>query len=58
VESERLIEQQGEGYSLDIVDTLRSLRKEIRSCKADNDRLIEARQILARPPKSKQKLMQ
>jgi len=38
----RLIWQHGDGYSPDIVDTLRSLRENIRSCKVDNDRLVEA----------------
>lgn len=38
----RLIEYQGHEYSLDITNTLRSLKVDIRSCKAENDRLVEA----------------
>jgi len=33
-------EQRGVGYSSNLVDTLRSLKEEIRSCKKDNDRII------------------
>lgn len=39
---ERLVEQRGEGGSLDLAHTLRSLKAEIVICKADNERLIEA----------------
>lgn len=53
MEWERLVEQQGENYSLDLADTLRSLRPEIRSCKADNNMLIEAREVLARAQEKK-----
>ena len=35
-------EQRGVGYSYDLVDTLRSLKAKIRSCKADNDRIVQA----------------
>jgi len=40
--------KQGGENSPSIEDTLRSLRENIRSCKADNDRLVEAQEILAR----------
>ena len=40
--------QLGDGYSPSVVDTLRSLREEIISCKEDNDRLVEAQEIIAR----------
>jgi len=33
-------EQHGDGYSPDIADTLRSLKAEIRSCKADDEKNI------------------
>jgi len=33
----RLVEKQRDEYSLHIVDTLRSLKGYIKSCKADND---------------------
>ena len=33
-------EQHGDGYSHDIAYTLKSLKAEIRSCKADNERII------------------
>ena len=35
-------EQHGIGKSPDLADTLRSLKEEIRSCNANNDRLIHA----------------
>lgn len=44
----RSIENKGDEYSPDIEDTLRSLKAEIRSCKADNNKLIESQEILAR----------
>lgn len=34
--------QQGDEYSPDILNTLRSLREEIKSCKEDNGRFFEA----------------
>jgi len=34
-------EQHGVGNSSDLARTLRSLKKEIRSCKVDNDRTIQ-----------------
>lgn len=43
----KFVRQQGEEYSTDIEDTLRSLRAEIISCKVDNDRLVEAHEGLA-----------
>ena len=43
-----LVGQQGDEYSLTIANTLRSLRAEIKSCKVDNDRLVEAQERLAR----------
>jgi len=42
MEWERLVEKQGEDYSLDQAYKLRSLRVEIRICKANNNKLIEA----------------
>jgi len=38
----------GDEYSPDIVDTLRSLKLKIGSCKADNDRIIHSYEILSR----------
>ena len=35
-----LDEQHGVGNSYDLVETLRSLKAEIRSCKEDNDKII------------------
>jgi len=40
-------EKNGVGHSFDLVDTLRSLKEEIRSCKAPNDRIIQAQEKLA-----------
>ena len=37
-------EQHGVGYSSYFSNTLRSLKEEIRSCKADNDRIIQAQE--------------
>ena len=37
----RSVEQQGDEYSPDIVDTLRILKAEIKSCKVDNDMFFE-----------------
>jgi len=37
-------EKCGVGYSFDLANTLRSLKEEIRSCKADNDRIIQAQE--------------
>jgi len=48
MEGERSIGHLGEEYSPDIVDTLRSLRVDIRSCKVDNNKLIEAQKRLVR----------
>lgn len=48
MEWEKFVKQQGDEYSLDLVDTLRSLRENIRILKANNNRLIEAHEILAR----------
>ena len=45
------IGKQGNVRSPSVEDTLRSLRAEIRSCKEDNDRLVEAQEILARAQK-------
>jgi len=39
---------QGDEYSLGIVDTLRSLRAQIKICKEDNDKLVEAHERLTR----------
>lgn len=39
-EEERSIGQGGVNHSLDWMDTLRSLRDEVRSFKANNDRLV------------------
>lgn len=35
-------EKHGVGNSSDLVDTLRILKAEIRSCKADDDRIMQA----------------
>ena len=35
-------DQYGVGKYYDLGDTFRSLKEEIRSCKADNDRIIQA----------------
>ena len=43
----RSVGKQREEYSLGIAYTLRCLREEIRSCKADNDKLVEAQERLA-----------
>ena len=37
-------EQCGVGYSTDLAETLRSLKEEIRSCKADNDQIIQSQE--------------
>ncbi len=42
MEWEKLVEKQREEYYLDVEDTLRSLCKNIKSWKVDNNRLIEA----------------
>ena len=42
------VEQQGEEYSPDLEDTLRSLRAYIIGCKGDTNRLIEAHEIFPR----------
>jgi len=34
-------EKHGDGHSPGITDTLRSLKEEIRICKADNDKIIQ-----------------
>ena len=41
-------EKNGDEYSPHIADTLRSLMAEIRSCKADNDRIILSQERLSR----------
>lgn len=46
---EKSVRQQGEGESPDLANTLRSLKAEIISCKADNERLIEPQERLAKP---------
>lgn len=38
----RSYKKHGDGYSPHIEDTLRSLKEKIRSCKEDNDRIIQA----------------
>ena len=38
----RSVEQQGDEYSPDIADTLRSLKVEIKSCKVYNDKIFES----------------
>lgn len=48
VEWERSVDQREEEYSPNLADTLRSLRVEIRSCKADNNMFIEAYERLAK----------
>lgn len=37
-----------DGYSLDIKDTLRILNEEIRSCKEDNDRIIQSKEKISK----------
>lgn len=44
----RSTRKKGGKHSPSISYTLRSLRAEIKSCKEDNDRLVEAQEILAR----------
>lgn len=39
-------DQYGVGNSFDLVDTLRSLKEETMSCKADNDIIIQAQEKL------------
>lgn len=56
-ELDRSVEQQGDDYSPDIVDTLRSLKEEIKSCKEDNSKLIEEHEIFSRAWRNKQRLM-
>jgi len=41
-------EKHGDEYSPHIANTLRSLKKYIRSCKEDNDRIIQSQEILAK----------
>lgn len=47
-------EQQRDEYSLNIVDTLISLKEEISSCKVDNDRIIQSQERLARVQEKKE----
>lgn len=42
------VEKQGDEYSPDIANTLRSLNAQVRSFKVDNDRLGKAQERLAR----------
>lgn len=49
----RSVGQQGDEHSLGIVDTLRGLKEEIRSCKENNDRLVEDQDILTRAQEKK-----
>ena len=44
----RLYEEQGEEYSPDIVDILRSIKVEIMSFKVDNYRIIQSQERLSR----------
>ncbi len=44
----RSIKHQGDEYSSNIDDALRSLKARIRSCKADNNRLIKSYERLSR----------
>jgi len=37
-------EQRGVGNSSDLEDTLRILKEEIRSCKADNEKIMQAKE--------------
>lgn len=43
-----LEEKYGVGNSPNLADTLRSLKEEIRSCKENNDRIIQAHEKLAK----------
>ena len=36
--------QRGVGNSSDLADTLRSLKEEMRSCKVDNDKIMQAQE--------------
>lgn len=47
------VEQQGEGYSIALVDTLISLKVEIKICKENNNRLLEHKKGLLELRKSK-----
>ena len=40
-------QHQGDEYSPDIANTLRSLKAKIRSCKAENNRIIESHERLS-----------
>ena len=40
-------EKHGVGHSSDLADTLRSLKEEIKICKADNDKIIHLEENLA-----------
>lgn len=44
----RSAKQQGDEYSPNIADALRSLKANIRSCKVDNDNIIESQKRLDR----------
>ena len=44
MEWEKSVERKEEECSLDLAYILRSLREEIRSCKVDNNRLIDAQE--------------
>jgi len=48
-----LVGKQGGDNSPAIEDTLRNLRADIRSCKVDNDRLVEAQEILVKAHENK-----
>lgn len=55
---DRLDEKHGGGYSLDIVETLRSFKVQKRSCKVDNYIIIRSQERLAKAQENKQRLMQ
>ena len=44
----RSTKQQGDEYSPDIADTLIMFKAKIRSCKEDNDRIIQSQERLVR----------
>jgi len=53
----RSVGKQGDEHSLGVADTLRSLRVEIRSCKVDDDKLVEAQERLGRAQEHQIELM-
>ena len=52
----KTIRKQGGEYLPGIADTMMSWKAEIRSCKLDNDRLVEAQERLARDQEKQEKV--